>query len=104
MDIGVHVYFRAKFFSVYVPKSGIVELYGSSTVNFLRNFFFFKWYLSGKYDLTNELPTLPNIMAKSNQYSVSELQPWKLQATFNSCSDSVTIEGLSGLILTNSSN
>ena len=41
MDIGVHVYFRAKFFSVYVPKSGIVELYGSSTVNFLRNFFFF---------------------------------------------------------------
>ena len=40
MNIGVHVYFRAKFFSVYVPKSGIVGLYGSSIVNFLRNFFF----------------------------------------------------------------
>ena len=102
MNIGVHVYFWAKFFSGYVPKSGIVGLYGRSIFSFLRNFF-----LNGKtwkYDLTNELPTIPNIMAKSNQWSVSEFQPCKLQATFNSCSDSVTVEGLSGLILTNSSN
>ena len=85
-----------------MPKSGIVGLYGKSIFSFLRNFF-----LNGKtwkYDLTNELPTIPNIMAKSNQWSVSEFQPCKLQATFNSCSDSVTVEGLSGLILTNSSN
>ena len=37
MNIGVHVYFRAKFFSGYVPKSGIDGSYGSSIFNFLWN-------------------------------------------------------------------
>ena len=70
MNIGLHVYFQVKFFSGYVPKSGIVGLYGSSIFSFLRNFF--KMVKHGKYDLTNELPTIPNSMAKSNQCSVSE--------------------------------
>ena len=32
MNIGVHVYFWTKFFSGYMPKSGIARLYGSSTL------------------------------------------------------------------------
>ena len=37
MNTGVHVSFLSMFFSGYMPKSGIAELYGSSIFSFLRN-------------------------------------------------------------------
>ena len=38
MNIGVHVAFWIMFFSGYMPRSGIIVLYGSSIFSFLRNF------------------------------------------------------------------
>ena len=37
MNIGVHTSFWIMVFSGYMPRSGIVESYGSSTFSFLRN-------------------------------------------------------------------
>ena len=37
MNIGVHIPFQIMFFSRYMPRSGIAELYGSSIFRFLRN-------------------------------------------------------------------
>ena len=37
VNIGVHVYFRTMVFSGYMPWSGIVAPYGSSTFSFSRN-------------------------------------------------------------------
>ena len=37
MNIGVHMSLSILVFLVYMPSSGIAELYGSSTSNFLRN-------------------------------------------------------------------
>ena len=37
MNIGLHVCFRIRVFSRYMPKSGIVGSYGNSTLSFLRN-------------------------------------------------------------------
>ena len=39
MNIGVHVSFQIRVFSVYVARSGVAGLYGSSKV------FFFSFYL-----------------------------------------------------------
>ena len=34
MNVGEHVVFQAMFFSVYMPRSGITESYGSSIFSF----------------------------------------------------------------------
>ena len=38
MNIGVHVSFQIRVFSVYVPRSGIAGSYGKSIFSFLRSF------------------------------------------------------------------
>ena len=41
MNIGVHVSFWMKFFSGYMPRSGIVGLYGNTIFSLIRNLLFF---------------------------------------------------------------
>ena len=45
MNIGVHVSFWMKFFSGYMPRSGIVGLYGNTIFSLIRNLLIFCYLL-----------------------------------------------------------